>query len=91
METSKQSNSDSRGNGGRGSVSDRGGGGRNPRGRGRERSSVQAFTGSTGMVKPEPYCALRVSFPAANHFDHTMFILRKLLLGYEIHVFPEQG
>ena len=52
METSKQPNSDSRDGGGRGRGSGRGGGGRNPWGRGRERSSVQAFTGSAGLVKP---------------------------------------
>ena len=51
METSQKSTSDSRGGGGR----DRGsgwGGGRNPWGRGKERSNVQAFTGSAGMVNP---------------------------------------
>ena len=51
METSQKSTSDSRGGGGRGRGSGRGGG-RNPWGRGKERSNVQAFTGSAGMVRP---------------------------------------
>ena len=51
METSQKSTSDSRGGGGRGRGSGRGGG-RNPWGRGKERSTVQAFTGSAGMVEP---------------------------------------
>ena len=51
MEKFSTSTTNSRGGDGRGKGSGQSGG-RNPWGRGRERSSVQAFSGSAGIVKP---------------------------------------